>query len=242
MVNRLSLGLYVVFSCVACEPHMPSPSQLVATPTQPSETEAPSHPPIPNFPATVTMRVTSGGRPVSGASVTGYHETAKTREPLSREPAFTDVDGRYEFSNVFPGTVYLIAYKESYLSPCMATSDVRGDTHLELELVTRTALRPLRRPAPTLTGVVYDERMRPVVAANVGGFWLEEMYEFFTMTDEQGRYLLCGLPDDFLRRGIVKASASSRQAWHDFHHDGRAANLADGEFVLDLYLSRYDLQ
>jgi hypothetical protein len=168
--------------------------------------------------------------------VSGYHETARTLVPLWREHAFTDVNGRYEFSDVLPGTVYLIAEKESYLRPCMTSSAVAGNTTLEIELATLTALRPLRPTPPTLRGVVYDRDMRPVAAANVFAYWFGEIPEFLTMTDDNGGYMLCGLPDDFLRGGVIRAISSRREAGHDFYEDGRPAYHGNGEFVLDLHL------
>lgn len=241
-MKQLSLWLSVVFGCLACEPHVSAPSQPAGIPTQPSDTPAQSNqPPVPNPATTVTVRVTSAGRPVSGALVTGYHETARTLEPLSHEHAYTGADGRLEFSGVLPGTVYFMADKEPYLRPCMATSAVDRNTSLELELVTPAALQPLRPTVSMLIGVVYDHKMRPAPAATVGGSWLEEMHEFFTMTDEKGRYFLCGLPDDFLMKGVVKATASRLEVWHSFNIHGKPANQGNGQFVLDLYLKLRDL-
>jgi hypothetical protein len=121
----------------------------------------------------------------------------------------------------------------------MAIGPVSKDVELELEIVKLPALRPSRPVPLTLTGTVVDATGRPVAGAFVTGWWFGDFPELQTQTDKEGRYLLCGLGEEYFREGSLTVGgivSPGFDAIHVFGPQARPISLGNGEFVLDVQL------
>jgi hypothetical protein len=110
---------------------------------------------------------------------------------------------------------------------------------VNLELVMAPALRPLRIQSQTLTGVVVDSNRKPVAGARVGVYWdFNDYWTLETLTDKDGRYLLCGLSESTWREGILRATSDGMDYVFYFLPEARSAPLGSGEFVLDVQMKK----
>jgi hypothetical protein len=122
--------------------------------------------------------------------------------------AVTDADGRFEIANIPVGELaHLLVEKTGYAQQCAAlpvlmnrntTADAQL-TRLEALATSPSALAP---PAPgfrAISGVAFEvaggER-RPVSRLTVAYLLGGEFPAAFTVTNDAGRYLLCGLPSN----------------------------------------------
>lgn len=69
------------------------------------------------------------------------------------------------------------------------------DAELEVELAPISAPRPTKVTPSTLAGIIFEAiagRRQPIEGAEVNGLWLDSPI-VATVTDADGRYVLCGL-------------------------------------------------
>jgi hypothetical protein len=198
-----------------------------ATPLQPSPPATPSAPPsVSALSGTVVEWSPLGERPIGGVSVNAWVKQERSAYSywFRHGPRATDADGRYELTNLPIGaTVYLDVRKPGYLQQCAAEIAILGTAHqLDARLVSETVISASADavpPAPGrhVRGVVYDvtaEGRRPAAKAYV---WFEAGMDFDTATtvsDAQGRFLLCGLSAQAVRLGFADF-ASRRVAYYD---------------------------
>jgi hypothetical protein len=149
----------------------------------------------------------SGGRqPLVGASLGVWVETARWGGGLGR-PVVTDAEGRYTFRAPLASSVRIIVAASPPYQPCAATLTVNGDVTRDVHTVRDREQLGARLPPqflsqiPTLSGVVFEvtpegrrfvsEAHLELVTADGGEIALAD-----TLTDRDGRYVLCGLERD----------------------------------------------
>ena len=219
-----SPGAFIRFLCAAC-------SCIACGPSSPVAPHVPE-PPIERF--TVTGRVTAAGQPVGGASVSGWHQAGFFHEQIFAD-ARTAADGSFRMANVPGGRVHVSAAKSPMHNPCMSTAVVSADTVIDLELVVPPSLRPSRVEPLTVMGIVSDPIGQPISGASVVAFLgHDDFADLYTRTDNNGRYLLCGLFPDFLGTILLSIEAAGFEArYYDFGLN-QPTLIGDGLFVLDV--------
>lgn len=117
----------------------------------------------------------------------------------SSQSARTDQNGRYSLP-VPDSRVFATSAKRGALQPCLATTEVRSDTTLDVELISESDTLSARVPDrwlsahPLVTGIVYaptEGGRLPLSGATITADVLVDVYQAFTKTDEQGRFFLC---------------------------------------------------
>ena len=198
---RLLSGVWVVFAIVGCEgsslsnPVSSAPTPVVVPPSTPFVTVS----------GTVWIHGTAGVRRYANGRMFGWVEEA-TRGGTTG-PVPTDADGRFSFT-VPPGAQVRLQSAADGFQPCQvvvrANTDVTEDIHVvadRQQLGSRLPAELLAR-TPVISGIVYekaaDGRRTPVADArlsldSLGGLGFVAAT---TLTDAEGRYILCGLADD----------------------------------------------
>jgi hypothetical protein len=188
-------------------PAAPPPATPTATPSA-----SPAVPVVPPGFRTGTRRVAGGV----------YENVAGTRRPLTRVPVnvwvdvgfggyslwwalghsiMSDANGRFDLADLGDAMYFFWAGAPGYVQPTAAVVDLRSDATVDIELVPETAVSatPLA-PAfsgVTLSGVVFefvDGVRRPVVGAHVFIECAPDVLMADTVTDENGRYRVFGIP------------------------------------------------
>ena len=243
---RLSaLMLVAVIGLAACD-HPNSPF-TVSTPTSASASPPPPPPrtgplPTPTGSSTVvgivTVRTPLGDRPLSGANVNAWIQTATFGYSYmyANGPRLSDVDGRYELSNLPEGAeLQLQVYKDGYVQQCAAPPlvVVGGQMHMDLQLVARANVSasadtvPLSAPGFRLiSGIVYEltnDGRRPAPDAFVDYEPTEDSPAAVTRTDAAGRFLLCGISQT--RTVTIGASNGFNRAGYQQVPPGPDANI-----------------
>ena len=158
----------------------------------------------------ITETTREGPRPVAGVSVSAWVDLGRYGYSYmwANGPRATDAGGRYQLGNLpDAANVRLQIWKEGYVQQCAApTLRPSGPSTLDLRLVSKALLSadPASVPAPpqafrNISGVVYEntaDGKRPVPGAPVDFEPIEDFPAAITYSDAQGKYLLCGLPDD----------------------------------------------
>jgi hypothetical protein len=119
----------------------------------------------------------------------------------------SDVNGRYEISGVPSGAVTIAPSIESdSRAPCPSGTDVlKGNATFDVHVVSTTLLSTAGAPASMprtaiwISGVVFErtsEGVRPIAGATVdlAGDDSDRWVFSTTLTDAEGRYLLCTAP------------------------------------------------
>ena len=189
----------VVMTSIACDRRSPTSSIPVA-PTRPTVMVPPPAAPA-NVSGTVWSHHAEGVRPYSGGNVFGWVETARSGGPLGR--VVTDSDGKYQFKVPVDSRVRIYVFPPPY-QPCAVTVEVSGDVTRDVRAVSdRRQLgaslpQQLLSQFPTLSGVVFEdtpEGRRGLSDVRVG--WDSsggaDLETATTLTDSEGRYVLCGL-------------------------------------------------
>ena len=148
---------------------------------------------------TVVERTSAGERPIGGALVWGHPHGG----PLLAQVRADDV-GRFELPGVPAGVRFqVLVWKQGYFQQCATETTVGERPHLDVPLVaeanlssSREAVQPSQPAFRVVAGAVFEsttQGRRPIVNRLV-------FYDFgldpaaSTVTDAQGRFLLCGLP------------------------------------------------
>lgn len=206
---RVATLLLISLVCLAGCNQPLEPSAVNAPISTPSRT---GPPPVPtgsnSLTGMITERTPQGDRPLSGANVNAWIQTATMGYSYmwANGPQLSDPRGRYELRNLPGGaTVQLQVYKQGYVQQCAAPQFVvNGDRQMDAELVARANISASPDSVPRsalgfrlVMGAVYEmtrEGRRP--AADVGVDYEPYMDSpaALTYTDAQGRFLLCGIP------------------------------------------------
>jgi hypothetical protein len=181
----------------ACD-HSTAPTQVPLSQPSPSVVV----PPVAyvNVSGVVWRHASDGVTPYANASVWGWIQMAQSGHRVG--PTTAGADGRYSFP-VPVGALLRVQVAGSY-QPCVAAIAVSGkterDAHLVVDLAQLGAHLPVELLAdtPTLSGVVVEttaEGRRPVPDVRVELDMLGGMGDVSasTLTDSDGRYVLCGL-------------------------------------------------
>jgi hypothetical protein len=190
----------VAMCAVACDGRPPT----APSPAAPSVPSAPTSPSAPTISGTVWLHAADGVKPFSNASVFGWIESATDGRTTGR--ILADTNGRYVLPAAVGTRVRIMAGGSAY-QPCAVTVTVTGDVtrdvhtvddrlqlgaHLPSELLTDT---------PTLSGLVFEidqGNRRPLAGVRVelDGLFGLGVVTATTLTDADGRYVLCGLGGD----------------------------------------------
>jgi hypothetical protein len=145
----------------------------------------------------LALRTASGTAPLANTGL-GAYVIMSNGNGYGMAPVITDADGRYQFSNVPNGQVFLFGGAPHAYQPCVAIATVSGaNGEKDIELVDSAVTRPVTAAdSPILSGIVYrstDAGRQPVAGAAIE-FEYSGPIVAQTITDAQGRYSLCGLP------------------------------------------------
>jgi hypothetical protein len=155
----------------------------------------------------VTERTPLGDRPLSGANVNAWIQTGTFGYSYmwANGPKLSDVEGRYELSNLPEGAeLQLQVYKDGYVQQCAAPPlVVGGQMHMDLQLVARANVSASADTVPPsapglrlISGVVYEltnDGRRPAPDAFVDYELTDDSPAAITRADAAGRFLLCGI-------------------------------------------------
>jgi hypothetical protein len=193
------VALTATFGTIACDRSMTArdstaaPSSLIGpTPTFTSQ--------ITTLSGIVWLRGTGVVQPYTGVKVWGWAETGRSGSRIG--PVTTDADGRYTFQ-VSPGTFVRVQVSANY-QPCVAGVGVTGNMTRDVYIINNPNLLGNQLPTelladtPTLSGMVFEiteQGRQPVAQVRVELDMIYGMGDVSatTLTDSQGRYVLCGL-------------------------------------------------
>ena len=190
----------------ALTPTAPSPAPLatVSSPFPPGSLVGPN-----TVGGIVTEIAPQGSRPLGGVSVSAWVDLGRFAYSYmwANGARATDPNGRYLLANLPDGaSVTLQVWKEGYVQQCAApTFKAAGDTMIDLRVVSKAlvsadpaSVSPPAAGFRKITGVVYEnssDGKRPLAGAFVDFEPFEDFPAALTLTDPQGRYLLCGIPE-----------------------------------------------
>jgi hypothetical protein len=126
------------------------------------------------------------------------HPDARTTRTYQFGKVTADAQGRYEVSPLPAGLIWIRNQRATHTQPCAAPVKVDGDTSFDVELVSVRNPQPPRSVRPLIvSGTVFETTANgrsPVAGVKI---FAEKILDFVaaeTLTDAEGRYLLCGLP------------------------------------------------
>jgi hypothetical protein len=186
---------------IACD------SPTAPTPHAPSASVVPARDPVPprgsaSLSGTVWAHTGEGVKPFANGRLFGWLEQDRSGSTTGAVPI--GADGRYGLR--IPGdTTRVRIHVAGVYQPCAVTLTPEGDITHDIHVVTdplQLGARlpsPLMMQGPTLSGQVYevaDGSRRPVRDARVELDGLSGMGLVIatTLTDEEGRYVLCAVP------------------------------------------------
>jgi hypothetical protein len=161
----------------------------------------------------VTINVTEDGRPLAGVYVNAWVQQIGFGYSYwwAHGPASTDASGRFQFSSLAAGSkVYVQASKPGLLQQCASpgivigsdTANIVVDAQLlaESKVSASSASVPPDRPGfhsifGTLVEIV-DGVKRPITSAALDYEPAMDFTGAETRSDAEGRFLLCGIPDN----------------------------------------------
>ena len=158
----------------------------------------------------VTERTRSGAvRPLVGANVNAWVDTGRLGYSYmwANGAQLSDDGGRFALGGL-PDSARVIvdAYKSGYVQQCAAPPLVMdADATVDIELIPRSLVsvspeEVRSRPGfRSISGVVYEntsQGRRPFAGVFVDYEPVMDSPAAITVTDANGRYLLCGIPDD----------------------------------------------
>jgi hypothetical protein len=188
----------------ALTPTAPSPLQAVTGPFSPGSTTGSN-----TVGGVITEMTSQGSRPLGGVSVSAWVDLGRSGYSYmwANGARATDPNGRYQLANLPEGaSVTLQVWKEGYVQQCAApTFKAAGDTMIDLRVVSKAlvsadpaSVSPPAAGYRNISGVVYEnssDGRRPLAGAFVDFEPFEDFPAALTLTDPQGRYLLCGIPE-----------------------------------------------
>jgi hypothetical protein len=240
-------------------PGSPAPVPTATPPVTPSPcpsaSPTPSHraTPYPGLPGptflptscvthTITGTITElgplGQRPVAGARV--YVHLYAPHRGGHWMSDVTETDGRYELWGIYTDAIAVLTVGTDgvYVQPCVHQVTVTSDVSVDIEIVPRSAGGAAANAAARrgsglfLTGVVFgqgpDGTRVPIPDAMV---FLDNVTAT-TMTDADGRYVLCGIP-----RGRHELDATAPGGYDISKNPTRTMDIA-GDTTFDVELKR----
>jgi hypothetical protein len=226
----------------------------------PSASPAPSHraTPYPGLPSStffptpcVTHRTTGiitelgplGQRPVEGARIDVYLYSSNRSGHWMSD--VTEADGRYELWGIFTNAIAVLYAGKGdglYVQPCVHQVTVTSDMSVDIEIVPRSAggaaanAAARRGTGSFLTGVVFgqgpDGTRAPIPDAMVSLDGDMAPLAATTITDADGRYVLCGIPS-----GSHEFAATGAGGYDISKNPPRTIDIA-GDMTLDVELKR----
>jgi hypothetical protein len=142
----------------------------------------------------------------------------------------TGPDGGYSLGELPEGRVVVSANTPAHAQVCGATSVLRAETHLDVEITSRTNRQPsLTMPPLRVSGQLFRITPAGRVGVGRGEIALELSLDGSAQTtstafflevdaDANGNYLACGLPANWPIR--FTSGFQDYQAWHEFSADG----------------------
>ena len=219
-VAQLTVGVAVLMLVTSCSPTAPSQSR---------STGSTSTPPPPGYqpgPYTVSGLVAESGRPVAAANVNAWVVDGSLGYSYQYvhgfTPVQTDYGGHYQLTFLSPDShAWLQAWKDGYIQQCAITAGtLQGGATADIALVLRanlTAVPPMSGPGSRfVTGTIVEMTSagtRPVAGAFVDFEPIEDFPAAVTYSDGNGRFALCGLPENATAR--LSAASNSRVAYSD---------------------------
>lgn len=188
---------------------------FVAACSGPSAPIPPTATPSPVSGATVSGVVVEGTIPIGDARVRVWYGGYIGLGPS----VVADANGAFRLTNVPQGTTWLVAFKYGYAQPCAVPATVQGDATVNVQLIAQanlTAASTLSSPAGsrTVSGVVVqmtDTGKQPVAGASVlfePAPLVNDWVVANTYSDANGRFFLCGLPQDAAWISVAKGDRS----------------------------------
>ena len=187
---------------------------------------------------TITELGPQGQRPVEGARV--YVHLYAPHRGGHWMSDVTGADGRYELWGIFTDAIAVLTVGTNglHVQPCVHQVTVTSDMSLDIEIVPRSAggtaasAAARRGKGPFLTGVVFgqgpDGTRVPIPDAMV---WFDNTVAI-TITDEDGRYVVCGIPV-----GSHELEATAAGGYDISKNPARRIDIA-GDTTLDVELKR----
>ena len=221
VITRLAVGVCVALLSSACDDPAPSPTAPTQTTPAPGATPGP---PVPTGLHIVSGVVSDGARPIEGANISAWIDQGGSgySHMWAHGQLLTDADGRYKLAGL-PALVHvqLQTWKDGYVQQCAAPQvTLLGDTSVDLQLVSRGSLSASTGEAPasgfrSVSGVVFEitgAGKQPVAGAYVDFEPFMDFPAATTLSDADGRYLLCGVPEG-RTVDIVASLGIQRVAW-----------------------------
>jgi hypothetical protein len=182
----------------------PTPLQAVTGPFSSGSTSGPN-----TVGGVITEITPQGSRPLGGVSVSAWVDLGRSGYSYmwANGARATDPNGRYQLANLPEGaSVTLQVWKEGYVQQCAApTFKTAGDTMIDLRVVSKAlvsadpaSVSPPAAGYRNISGVVYEtssDGRRPLAGAFIDFEPVMDFPAALTLTDPQGRYLLCGIPE-----------------------------------------------
>lgn len=236
-----------------------SPAPVTPSPC-PSASPTPSHrsTPYPGLPSstffptscvthTITGTITElgpqGQRPVEGARVDVYVIASQRSGHWMSD--VTEADGRYELWGIFTDAIAVVYAGKGdglYVQPCVHQVTVTSDMSVDIEIVSRSAGGAAANDAARrgtgsfLTGVVFGEgpdgTRAPIPDAMVFLDGNITALNATAITDANGRYVLCGIPN-----GSHELAAIAAGGYDISKNPPRTIDIA-GDMTLDVGLKR----
>ena len=192
---------------------------------------------------TITELGPEGQRPVEGARIDVYliasHRSGHWMTDV------TEADGRYELWGVFTDAIAVLYAGKGdglYVQPCVHQVTVSSDMSVDIEIVPRSAGGAAANDAARrgtgsfLTGVVFgqgpDGTRAPIPEAMVFLDGNITALNATTITDADGRYVLCGIP-----RGSHEFAATAAGGYDISKNPPRTIDIS-GDMTLDVELKR----
>jgi hypothetical protein len=190
---------------------------------------------------TITELGPQGQRPVEGASVWVYlfapHRSGHWMSDV------TGADGRYELWGIFTDAIALLITSKGdslngYRQPCVHQVTVTSDMSVDIEIVPQSAggaaanAAARRGTGPFLTGVVFGQGPDGTRAPIPGAMVFLDNTVATTITDADGRYVLCGIPG-----GSHELEATAAGGYDISKNPARKFDIF-GDTTLDVELKR----
>jgi hypothetical protein len=221
--SRLASFLALALVAVGCTDGGPFAASSRTTVSQPSANPAPNPPSAPFSPI---ERVQRGSLVVDGvveeASDAGVSSLGNdavnvwVQQPdgfgysywWANGPVYADASGRFAAVGLPTSvTVYAEAHRDGYVQQCTAAAPaIRGNVTINLRLVrlsnvsaSPSSLPPQGPGMRYIAGTIHEagpEGKRPAAGVYVSYEPVSDVPAASTITDSDGRYLLCGIPSD----------------------------------------------
>jgi hypothetical protein len=156
----------------------------------------------------ITEVVAGQAQPVAGVNVSAWVDQGASGYSYmwAHGATYSDAGGHYRLPYLPAASVTVQIWKDGYVQQCASpTVAVRGDVTLDLGIVARQNLSadpsgvpPAAAGQRVVSGLVFEttpDGRRPLAGAFIDFEPVMDFPAATTTSDAQGRYLLCGLPD-----------------------------------------------